>query len=118
LIPAAKDRSKQERGNRFPYVAKKRHGWSGERVVIIQTEADESKHAPFLSGEDTLYQDCIDGTDEYCAHFLIHDGDIRFQRTIRHEMARTPIVKGSTHFRSGRFDCPVLIRFSTNLPHC
>lgn len=90
--------TRQEGGKRFPYVAKKSHGWSGERVMIIQTEDDESKNVRFLNSEDTLYQDYIDGTNEYCAHFLFHDGKIRFQRTIRHEMTGAPIVKGVNAF--------------------
>ncbi|OQX30644.1 MAG: hypothetical protein B0D96_11350 [Candidatus Sedimenticola endophacoides] len=79
---------------RYPYVAKRRHGVSGDGVVIVTCRAQEKELADFLSREDVFTQRFLADRFEYAAHFVIYQGRLVFQQTVRHEMPVGGLVKG------------------------
>lgn len=78
----------------YPYVAKCRHGDTGRGTVIVRDAADEAAQADFLARPDILRQRLLADRFEYAAHFLMRDGRVIFQRTMRHEMHAAMQVKG------------------------
>jgi len=78
----------------YPYIAKSSYGNSGEGVRLMRSPQDELDSADFLARADVFRQRWLPGQDEYAAHFLIKDGRVLYQSTVRHQLWHDQQIKG------------------------
>lgn len=100
------------RWQRYPFLVKKRCAAGGEHIHMIHNRSDLARCRTTCPGGEYFRQAWVPGQVEYTAHVL-HDGGVRYARTVRFEAGAEPCLRGvqtqstgSVRMELGEAGCP------------